>query len=186
MTSNAQLALVGASGVWYTAPLGTTAPVKFDALPTVWSDLGYISQDGMTAAVDEDRQSWTPWGALSPIRTQVTSSTKTYAITAWETNKTVLSLYHKIPAATLTPDTDGIVSFAENDKPTPDRRAFCFDVLDGASNQIRIYIPLGEITERGDVVYKSDDLVGYPLTVSAYPGNDGNSVFRTMKLAAWT
>lgn len=186
MTSNAQLALVGASGVWSTAPLGTTAPTKFDALPTVWKDLGYISQDGMTASLDEERQSWTPWGALSPIRTQITSSTKTYAITAWETNATVLSLYHKVPAASLTPDTDGIVTFAENDKPSPDRRAFVFDVLDGANNQIRIYIPLGEVTERGDVVYKSDDLVGYPLTVSAYPGPDGNSVFRSMKLAAWT
>jgi hypothetical protein len=186
MASNAQLALVGASGVWYTAPLGTTAPTGFNALPAAWKDLGYISQDGMTAAVDEERQSWTPWGALSPIRTQVTSSTKTYAITAWETNSTVLSLYHKVPATDLTPDTDGIVSFAENDKPSPDRRAFCFDVLDGANNQIRIYIPLGEVTERGDVVYKSDDLVGYPLTVSAYPGADGKSVFRTMKLAAWT
>lgn len=188
MTSNAQLALVGASGVWYTAQLGTTAPTGFSALaPATWKDLGYISQDGMTAAVNEDRQSWTPWGALSPIRTQVTSSTKTYAITAWETNATVLSLYHKIPAADLAPDaTTGIVTFAENDKPAPDRRAFVFDVLDGANNQIRIYIPLGEVTERGDVVYKSDDLVGYPLTVSAYPGPDGNSVFRTMKLAAWT
>lgn len=186
MTSNAQLALVGASGVWNVGPLGAPAPTGFTALAPAWKDLGYISQDGMTAAVDEDRQSWTPWGALSPIRTQVTSSTKTYAITAWETNSTVLSLYHKVPMASLTPDTDGVVSFAENDKPTPDRRAFCFDVLDGANNQIRIYIPLGEVTERGDVVYKSDDLVGYPLTVSAYPGPDGNSVFRTMKLAAWT
>jgi hypothetical protein len=186
MTSNAQLALVGATGVWNVAQTGATAPVGFTALAPAWKDLGYISQDGMTAAVDEERQSWTPWGALSPIRTQVTSSTKTYAITAWETNATVLSLYHKIPAATLTPDTDGVVSFAESDRPSPDRRAFCFDVLDGANNQIRIYIPLGEVSERGDVVYKSDDLIGYPLTVTAYPGPDGNSVFRTMKLAAWT
>lgn len=186
MTSNAQLALVGATGVWNVGLLGTTAPVGFSALGTGWKDLGYISQDGMTAAVDEERQSWTPWGGLSPIRTQVTSSTKTYAITAWESNATVLSLYHKIPEATFTPDVDGVISFAESDRPTPDRRAFCFDVLDGASNQIRIYIPLGEVTERGDVVYKSDDLIGYPLTVTAYPGADGNSVFRTMKLAAWT
>jgi hypothetical protein len=92
-----------------------------------------------------------------------------------------------VTAAELTPDTTTqIVSFNENDKPTPDRRAFAFDILDGANNQIRLYIPSGEVTTRGDVVYKSDDLVGYPLTVSAYPGTDGVSVKRTMKLAAYS
>ncbi len=184
MASNAQLALVGASGVGYTAPTGTAAPTDFAALPAAWSDMGYISQDGMTAAVDEERQSWTPWGALSPIRTQVTSSTKTFAVTCWETNKTVMSLYYKLDAATLTADTNGIIKFAENDKPAPDRRAFVFDVLDGATNLLRFYIPLGEVTEKGDVSYKSDDLVGYPITISAYPGTDGVSVYRFVKLAA--
>lgn len=187
MASNAQLALVGASGVGCTAPLGTPAPVDFTALPPVWKDMGYISQDGMTAAVDENRQSWTPWGALSPIRTQVTSSTKTFAITCWESNKTVMSLYYKVPEADLTPAVGtGVIAFAEQDRPSPDRRAFCFDVLDGATNLLRIYIPLGEVTEKGDTVYKSDDLVGYPLTISAYPGNDGVAVYRFVKLAALT
>lgn len=184
MTSNAQLALVGASGVGYTAPLGTAAPTDFSALPATWSDFGYISQDGMTQAVDENRQSWTPWGQLSPIRTQVTSSTKTYAVTCWETNKTVLGMYYKVDSTALTADTNGIISFNEQDKPAPDRRAFVFDILDGSDNKIRIYIPLGEVTEKGNVVYKSDDLVGYPLTVSAYPGTDGVSVKRFVKLAA--
>jgi hypothetical protein len=187
MASNSLAALVGASGVAFTADVGSAAPTALDALPVAYADLGYISQDGMTAAVDEERQSWTPWGALSPIRTQVTSSTKTYAITAWETNRTVLSLYHKVPVTDLAADaTTGIVEFGESDKPAPDRRSFVFDIFDGDANRIRIYIPLGEVTERGDVVYKSDDLVGYPMTISAYPGPDGKSVFRTMKLAALT
>jgi hypothetical protein len=187
MTSNAQLALVGASGVGYTADTGTAAPTGFTALPAAWNDMGYISQDGMTAAVSEERQSWTPWGALSPIRTQVTSSTKTFAVTCWETNKTVMSLYYKLPQSVMAPDSStGIISFAENDKPSPDRRAFVFDIMDGSTNLIRLYIPLGEVTEKGDVVYKSDDLVGYPITISAYPGTDGVSVYRSYKLAALT
>jgi hypothetical protein len=184
MASNAQLALVGASGVGYTAVLGTAAPTDFTALPTAWNDFGYISQDGMTAAVDENRTSWTPWGSLSPIRTQTTSSNKTFAVTCWESNKTVLGLYYKQQTATLTPDTNGVITFNEVNQPAPDRRSFVFDVMDGASNLIRIYVPLGEVTERGNVVYKSDDLIGYPITVTAYPGSDGVSVHRMMKLAA--
>jgi hypothetical protein len=186
MASNAQLALVGASGVGYVAPLGTAAPTDLSALPAAWSDFGYISQDGLTQAVDENRQSWTPWGQLSPIRTQITSSTKTYALTAWETNKTILGLYYKVDAAALAADpVTHLVKFDETDRPAPDRRAFVFDIMDGSGNLIRVYIPYGEVTQRGNVVYKSDDLVGYPLTMSAYPGADGVSVRRMMNLAAY-
>lgn len=185
MTSTAALALVGATGVAYTAPLGTTLPTDFAAPAAAWHDMGYISGDGLTGATAEERQSWTPWGSLAPIRTQITSSVKTFALTCWETNRVVLSLFYKIPEADLTVDpVSGIVSFGESDRPTPDRRAFMFDILDGANNQIRYTVEQGEVTERGDTVYKSDDLVGYPLTFTAYPGSGNVSVRRYYKLAA--
>lgn len=184
MPSDADLALVGATGVAYTAPVGTAAPLGFAALAATWKELGYISQDGLTGAVSEERQTWTPWGQLSPIRTQVTSSTKTFAITAWETNPVILGLYYKAADADLVPDsTTNVITFAESDRPAPDRRAFLFDIADGL-NLMRIYIPEGEVTEKGDVVYKSDDLVGYPLTMSAYPDGAGHSTYRSFKLAA--
>lgn len=185
MTSNAQLAIVGATGVGYTGALTATAPTDFTALGVAWTDFGFISQDGMTAAVAENRQTWTPWGQLSPIRTQITSSTKTFAVTCWETNEIVMSLYYKVAAADVVPDAvTHIVEFDELDRPSPDRRSFVFDILDGASNQLRIYIPSGEVTEKGNVVYKSDDLVGYPLTITAYADDNGVAVKRFVKLAA--
>lgn len=186
MTSNANLALVGATGIAYTAVLGTTAPVAFAALAVAWKDFGYLSEDGLTAAREEERKSWKPWGALSPIRTQITSSTKTFAVTAWETNQVILGLYHRQADAAVTPDASThIIAFSESDRPTPDRRSFVFDILDGANNLLRIYIPSGEVTETGDVQYKSDELIGYPLTITAYPGSDTVSTFRWLKLAAY-
>ncbi len=186
MASNSALALVGATGVAYTAPTGTTAPTGLDALASAWKDFGYLAEDGMTAARDEERKSWKPWGALSPIRTQITSSTKTFAVTAWESNQVILGLYYAQTASAVTPDaTTKIIAFSESDRPAPDRRAFVFDILDGANNHLRIYIPQGEITEHGDVQYKSDELVGYPMTVTAYPGSDTVSTYRWLQLAAY-
>lgn len=186
MTSNSNLALVGATGIAYTAPLGTAAPTALTALATTWKDFGYLSDDGLTAAREEERKSWKPWGALSPIRTQVTSSTKTFAIVAWETNQTILSLYYTQTASAVTPDTTTkIIAFSESDRPTPDKRSFVFDILDGSSNLLRIYIPQGEVTTHGDVVYKDDELVGYPMTITAYPGSDTVSTFRWLQLSAY-
>jgi hypothetical protein len=51
---------------------------------------------------------------------------------------------------------------------TGGRQAFVLDVIDGANLQ-RTYIPQGEVTEVGDHVYVNSDVVGYDVTVTAYP-----------------
>lgn len=187
MTSNSDLALVGASGVGWTAALGSTGPTDFSALNGSWSDFGYISQDGLTKAVALDSKEFVPWGNLAPIRRIITKKVTTFKFTVWETNKVSLGLYYaKAPAAVIPDPGTGIIAFTEQAKPAPDRRAFCFDVLDGATNLIRHYIAEGEVTEIGDIVYKTDDLIGYPMTVTAYPASDGNSIHHFFKLAGVT
>ena len=49
----------------------------------------------------------------------------------------------------------------------------------------RIIIPYGEVTERGDISYKSDEMIGYEITISAYPSSDGVSVRRLFQ-EGWT
>jgi hypothetical protein len=185
MASNSALAIAGATGVAYVTPTTTTAPaVGFASLPSDWHDLGYISDDGMTADVNDDRKEWTPWGSVSPIRTQITKSTKTFKITCWETNEEVLSLYYRQPLASVAPvPATNVISFNDIEQPTPDRRSFVFDVLDGA-NLFRIYLPTAEVTERGGVVHKSEDLVAYEMTITAYPNTSGVAVSRSFKLSA--
>jgi hypothetical protein len=73
-----------------------------------------------------------------------------------------------------------VVTFSELGKPARMQRGFGFDVIDG-DYQRRIYLPLAEVTERGDITYKSDELIGYEMTVTAYPGSDGVSVKRWFK-----
>lgn len=188
MTNNATLARLGVTGALNVGPLGTTAPTDFGAWAAPMKDAGYISNDGITEARGQDRQSFVPWQSASPIRTQVTGATKTFQATLWETNLTTVSLYYgvKPEAMTVTPGTGGapdVVAFSEPERPSQDLRCFGIDVIDGVYAR-RIFLPNAEVTDTGDIVYKSDTLIGYNVTITAYPSN-GVSVLRLFR-EGWT
>ncbi|MBQ1118571.1 phage tail protein, partial [Streptomyces sp. C3-3] len=106
ITRAADLALVGANGGGWTAPVGTAAPASPLAQPAApWEPLGAISDDGLTYGFDEDSQTFTPWGLTSPFRTQITQSIRTFGLTVWETNRVVVqSLQYRLDVAALEPD----------------------------------------------------------------------------------
>jgi hypothetical protein len=58
-----------------------------------------------------------------------------------------------------------------------DVRSFCFDLIQG-TNHLRFWIPTGEITRRGNVNYKYDNLIEYDVTITAYPNTSGVAVKR--------
>jgi hypothetical protein len=68
---------------------------------------------------------------------------------------------------------------------TGGRKSFVIDVVDG-SDLLRIYIPEGEVSEVGDVVYASGEPIGYEVTVRAYPNAtlDGSAQIFSTSLAA--
>ncbi|MFD3568437.1 phage tail protein [Streptomyces sp. NPDC058667] len=184
ITRAADLLEVGANGGGWVAPLGTASPGDPAVQPlSPWLPLGALSEDGLVQGFEEDSQSFTPWGYTSPIRTTITSSIRTFAITAWETGRTtVQSLQYRIPVEELEP-ASGLTTFAETASPVPDRRAFWFVVLDGEL-QRGFYIPQGEITERSDVTHKQDEVAGFQWTITSYPDESGNTVYHADRVPA--
>lgn len=183
MATNAELARLGVTGALYVAPMGTTSPTDLAAWGVGWVDLGYISDDGVVESLDEDRQDFTPWQSATPIRTEVTSATQTFSATLWESKAATVSLFYRIAEDDMTVSgtaPNEIVSFNQAGKPARDLRAFGIDVIDGTYHR-RIILPMAEVTERGDVSYKSDTLIGYEVTITAYPASDGISVKRLFK-----
>lgn len=173
----ADLALVGSNGGAWVGPLGTAQPVDPAETPSgLWLPIGAISEDGLTNGVDEDSESFTPWGLSSPFRTVVTSSVRTFSFTAWETNRPIVkSLQYKIDVDELVP-VEGVTTFAESAVSTPDRRSWLFDVYDGTVWE-RFFVPEGEITERNEVTYAQGEMAGYEWTISTYPDDAGNLVY---------
>ncbi|MFJ7417992.1 phage tail protein [Streptomyces uncialis] len=185
ITRASDLAIVGANGGGWVAPVGTPALSSPTAQPTApWEPLGAISDDGLTYGFDEDSQEFTPWGLTSPYRTQITKSVRTFGLTAWETSRiAVQSLQYRLDAADLEPDVSGITQYAETASPVPDRRAFWFLVIDGDAYK-GFYVPEGEISERSDVTFKQDEMSGYEWTITTYPDAAGNTVYHVDKIPA--
>lgn len=179
------LALIGINGGAWTVDMGAatpSAPTGFTALTDPWLPVGMISEDGLTYAIDEDSEEFKAWGQTSPFRKVVTGSVRTFQMTLWETQRIITkSLMYRLAVADLQPDVDGVTTFAESATPNPDRRAWVFDVYDGES-MLRMFAPEAEVSERGDVVYKGDEVTGYEVTVSVYPDAAGNLLYHTSKI----
>lgn len=175
------LSVVGANGGGWCTDLGAAAPAvptTFDANPdAAFLPLGAVSEDGLTYAFDEDSQQFISWGLLSPYRTQVTRSLRSFEVTCWETNRAICkSAMYRLPVATVTPDVGGDYAFSESAAPAPDRRSWIFDVIDGNTME-RMYVPVGEVTNRENVEFKPDAISGYKFSITAYADGAGITVY---------
>lgn len=176
-TSNVTVGLTGGVRV---AAVGTTAPTGPTGVYAAgWTELGYLSEDGITEANDSDTTEIKAWQNGATVRKVISSSETTFQFTVIETNKETWGLYY--PGSTFATATG--TTTATIKVPTADPRAFAFDVIDG-DKHLRIIVPKGEISERGDLVYKGDEAIGYEFTMTCYPASDGTVMVKLSDDAA--
>lgn len=172
---------VAVTGAVYTAPTGTTAPTTpAAAFGAGWVDLGYVSEDGVTESYNEDTTDIKAWQGGTTVRTLTSSTTAQLHLTLIESSNAVLEVFHK--GSTITTDTGN--STLEVGPPVEDKRAFALDVIDGDTH-VRILVANGEVTERGDVVYKNDEPIGYEITITCYPDADNVVMVKLSDSDAW-
>lgn len=56
------------------------------------------------------------------------------------------------------------------------RKAWVFRMKDGDA-RILIKVPVGQITEQGEISFTKSEAIKLPVTLSAYPDEDGNSIY---------
>lgn len=171
MSKNAGSVRVGQGGEVLVAPVGTAAPTSATSVPNVaFNSLGYIDADGLAMPFDQSTADIRSWeGDL--LRRVVTEATSEFTFTLMETNKTVLETYFGSPAV------GGKTEI--NPMNTGGRKAWIFDVVDDTEN-IRYYVPFGEVTARGEITHVRGEAIKYNITVTAYVGPGGFAV------AHWT
>lgn len=164
---------VDAPRIWtgadvYVAPTGTTAPTDTTtALAAGWEALGLLSDDGASESRDEDSTDHYAWGGVL-VRTTRSKHKRTIVVTALEDNDTVFKLVNPgSTSATATGTTTRVVKV-----PTPDPRAFVFELVDGDVT-LRRHIAKGEVVSVGDVTLAESDLTAFELTINVYPAADG-------------
>lgn len=175
------LSVVGANGGGWVTDLNAAVPpvpTTYDeVLPGSLLPLGAVSEDGLGYGFDEDSQSFIAWGQLTPYRTQITRSLRTFTVNLWETNRAICkSVMYRVPVSDVELDVSNDFAFQETATPTPDRRSWVFDVIDGTTLE-RFYVPVGEVTDRDDVAFKPDEIAAYTLTITAYADGAGVTVY---------
>jgi len=157
---------VGVTGAIYVAPEGTTLPTDATSpLNAAFDELGFVDENGVTEAQGTSVTNIKAWQNSAVVRKILTEHDLTYAFAALETNPVVLETYY----GNYTDGPDGVVEITGEVLPN---LCWVIDVLDGDSTT-RIVVPEGQITSPGNVVYGATDAVKYPMTLSAFPDDDG-------------
>ena len=162
-TDNVLVALTGS--VLY-APTGTTLPTTAAASwNAAFLDVGYISEDGIEENFNDESKTIKAWQKGAVVRRMITGSEHTFKFKMIEQNLYGVDLFYK--GSTVTGTTTATLPVKV---PTTEKWAFGFDIVDG-SYLMRIVVPTGEVTERGNVVYKNDEPIGREITLTAYPNS---------------
>jgi hypothetical protein len=154
---------VASTGAVYLAPLGTTLPTDSStALAAAYTNVGYLSEDGITESPDEDTNEIQAWQNGDVVRTVQTSHSISYSFTMIETNEYSLKAYYGNYTAG---------GWKINGAQLP-RQVLVIETIDAGKLRRRV-AQVAQVTERGDVELTNSEATGYEVTFTCYPGTDG-------------
>jgi hypothetical protein len=163
MALTAENVVVGITGKVYVGPTTATAPTSSTATLTGFTELGYVSADGVEFANDKSTNQIRAWQNSDLVREVITEGTTTYKVMLLETTEEVIEAYF---GSTIV---DGKVQLSPT--ATGGRKSFVFDIVDGAK-AIRHYVPAGEILAVEPQTIQNGEALAYGITVTAYASGD--------------
>lgn len=175
--NNAQNVSVGkpmADGAIFVAPIGTEVPTDaVTALSEAFLNIGFISEDGVTNAIETETEEIKAWGGDIVLEPQ-TSRKETFAYTMIETNE--VSMKQAFGEDNVTVAESGAISVVHNGKEKAEY-VYVIEVLMTGNRVKRQVIPRGKVTELGEIVYVDNEPIGYETTVSALIDENGNTAY---------
>lgn len=165
------------------APLGTTLPSLSDikvsgvTLDPAFTGDEYVSEDGLTLTPSMSTTEIKDWSG-STVRKVLESFDGTLAWTMISTNASSLGVafgegHVDSQAAAADHGAQTKVSLGAH---LPDPQSFVFLMKDGDA-RIVIVVPNGQVTEVGEVTFASNAAVGWNVTLSTYPDENGESIY---------
>lgn len=177
--ANVSAAKPKVGGAVYVAPLNSTLPTDATtALDAAFVSLGYISEDGLTNSNTASTEDVKAWGGdvVATLQTEKPDTFKFKLIESY--NEDVLKAVYGSSNVSGTLAT-GITITANADEQVAKEWAIEM-VLSGGINE-RIVIPNGKVIEVADIVYSDGEVVGYELTVKAFPDSSENTHYTYIK-----
>jgi len=157
-----------------TAPTDATTALAAGWLVAGGPNQGYVGADGLTETIDRTTEKVKAWGG-DTVKVLQTDFSVQYEFVLYETvldvvNKTVYG--DSLVTKTAVSGQPTKLAIQTKSDTLPNSR-WVFDMKDGQA-KVRIYLPVGQVTTIGEIVYSDENVIGYPVTVEAYP--DGSNV----------
>lgn len=140
-------------------------------------DSGYVNEDGVTITPSESTESIKDW-SMKVIRKVLTEFDGTIAWTHLELSLGALKNYMGDSNVTTEAATSGHgaqmrAAIAGDSRPV---KAWYFKIKDGARKAL-VFVPHGQITERGEIPLVASAAITLPVTLSSYPDAAGKSIY---------
>lgn len=183
MTVNSNNVFIGApdqstTGAILSGPRTDVIPAGIeDFVFTGLKDSGYVNEDGVTISPSESTESIKDW-SLKTIRKVLTEFDATIAWTHLELSAEAARNYFgdnnvTVTAATASTGTQSRMALAGEERPT---KAWYYKIKDGDRRMV-IFVPHGQITERGEIPLTASGAVTLPVTLTTYPDAAGKSLY---------
>lgn len=173
MANDAANVIVAADGLVAVAPEGTALPTDATAaLDAAFTELGYITEDGVVFAPDLSVDDVMAWQSLSPIRTLLTAYNIEVGFTLLEWTEDTLLL--AFGGGVFTDNLDGTWDF---DLPAPGERPTLAMVIEGhdGTERYRIVLSRVELSNTGDIPLMKGGASEIPVTMKALAGANGRA-----------
>ena len=168
-------------GIWI-ADAGTTLPNDATtALGGSFIALGYVSEDGLTNSNSPESDTGKAWGGDIVITYQ-TEKPDTFQFTLIG-SKDVDVLETVYGSANVSGTLSTGITVTAN-ATEAEEHVWVFEMIMRDNTYKRIVVPAGKVTEVGDISYTDDAIVGYELTIQAFPDSSNNTHYEYIVEAA--
>lgn len=165
------------------APLGTAIPTLASikksgvTINSAFAGDEYVSEDGLTLSPNMSTADVKDWSGAT-VRKLLDSFDGQLSWTMISTNKNALGIaFGDANVTFVTASTDhGGQTMAALGAYLPEEQAWVFLMKDGDARVV-IAVPDGQITNVGEVSFKSNEAIAWPVTLSCYPDSDGKSIY---------
>lgn len=186
MSVNANNVIVGApdqaaTGAILSGPQINEVPATINDFDTellaLLKDSGYITEDGVTITPTESTESLKDW-SLKTIRKILTEFEGNMNWTHMELSEGALNTYMgeenvEVVAASKTAGTLTRAAIAGEQRPI---KSWVFKIKDG-DRRVIVFVPRGQITERGEITLNASSAITLPVTLTTYPDAAGKNIY---------
>lgn len=170
-----------AGGAWYGKAGGALPTDATTTLASTFTDLGYLSDDGLTDTIDKNFTDVTAWGG-DRVLSVLTSQTESFKFAMIETTLDTLKVVYGSDNVT---DNSGVISVKHNAKGN-EQFSFVFEIAMTGNRVKRIVVPSAVVTNLDDVEYKDGDAINYSIELAALPDSDGSTAYEYISAVSTT